>query len=106
MNLIVQATCPAATAHDVTEYELSYAIDGAAPIVVTSHGEPLTFPAPTGSTVVATFVEINSSGVRSEPSDPASLVVLSTVAPPKPGPFELTVIGPEAPAEVPPTPTA
>lgn len=93
--MIVTATLPAKTALDVSKFVLHYAIDGGAEVVAESTGDPITFSAPTGSTVIATFTEVDASGNISPPSDPETLVVLDTIAPGKPGAFGLSVTAEE-----------
>lgn len=91
-SMRVRASLPAKTAPDVVSFELSYTLDGGAATILTSAGDPIEFDAPVGSTVTASFVEIDSSGNRSEPSDPETLVLKDVTAPPRPGSFGLEVI--------------
>jgi hypothetical protein len=94
-TMIVTATLPAATASDVASYELGYTIDGGPPVIATSTGDPITFNAPVGSTVVATFIEIDAAGNRSQPSERQTLVVEDVIPPGMPGVFGLAVTGQE-----------
>jgi hypothetical protein len=92
----ITATLPEKNALDVASYELTYTVDANPPVIATSTGDPITFSAPTGSKVVATFVQIDGAGNRSEPSDPVELTVIDSIAPPKSGPGSLAVTGEDA----------
>ncbi len=95
-EMIVTASLPAPTASDVKTFTLHYSIDGAEQTPIDSTGDPITFNAAVGTTVVATFTESDASGNTSVPSEPVTLLVTDTIAPGQPGVFTVAVTGQEA----------
>lgn len=83
MKIQVNLTAPKAP--DVVSRELTYTINGGAPVVVTvaPADPPHTFLADIGAVIVGSLVDINAKGFRSPASDAATLTVVD-VSPPKP----------------------